>query len=175
MKRIDPPPSDHDRSSITAKPSGVLFVIFFSFGILYEPRGNIPAVYRSLQSVSESKTPLATGELHTFIRRSIQLSQNASIPNQSFTFQRPGINAKPNRGIHIAGLNGPSSVIAERSILIARWYSRFSIIPKSSLKAKSPIKSKENHRMMSFKRIGSGALCAMRSCRPETFLNTRGS
>lgn len=57
--------------------------------------------------------------MHTFIRRSMQVSQNANMPNQSLTFQKRDKKANPILGIHIAGLKGPNNVIAERTIVIA--------------------------------------------------------
>ena len=104
-------PSGHDNSSsISTQPSLMLPVVPIVFCIVNKPIGNIPLFDFNLRTHDH---------FLTFIRRSIQLSQNASISNQSLTFQSPGMKANPKRRIHIAGLNGPSKVIAERRIRIA--------------------------------------------------------
>ena len=94
----------------------------------------------------------------TFIRVSIRLSQQESIENQSPIFQNHGRYENAIRTSQMVGAKGPTIESARRNNLIAKCHSWRSIMPKSWLKANSPMESKANQYMTSL--ITTGFLAA---------------
>ena len=113
---------------------------------------------RNMFKKSDRDRIVSNNGRRTFIRVCIRWLQKASIENQSPIFQNHGRYENPILINQIVGAKGPTIESARRNIFTAKCHSWRSIMPKSWLKANSPMESKANQYMTSL--ITTGFLAA---------------